>query len=179
MNFHSQKKIVTNALFLLSVLVFPLIIAAPLSLQREFGDTLHEKNIVTESNSDTKPTEFSKEFVQDEGMGKLDLNQIRLRRLSKAEVPPAPNTSPSTISLPNIPAPTFVFDGKLIGTIIDDDPAFSFAIIQLPNATIRLVRKSMPVDDQNPEITVHELHLDRAILMCQGTEHTLDLQPVK
>jgi hypothetical protein len=161
------------------MLVLPLSIAAPLSLQREFGDTLYEKNIVTEGNSDTKPTDISQEFVQDEGKGKLDLNQIRLRRLRKAEVPFAPSTSPSPTPPLNIPAPTFVFDGKLIGTIIDDDPAFSFAIIQLPNATIRLVRRSMPVDDQNPEITVHELHLDRAILMCQGTQQTLDLQPEK
>ena len=109
----------------------------------------------------------------------LGISQVRLQRIKKVEVAPVASTAPPQKADASSQQPLPVFQGKLIGTIIDDDPGFSFAVIQLPNASIRLVRNSMPIDEMNPDIIVHELYADKVILLHQGTPQELELQNIR
>ncbi len=163
-------------LYLLSIFVIPIGISAPAMLRKSFDDGHRNTDQTIDSAEETIVD--STDAMPGSLDTQLDLDQIRLQRIREPEVI-LPPVQPQIQSNPPASDPVPVFDGRLIGTIIDDDPKYSFAVIQLPNSNIRLVRNSMPVDDLNPDITIHDLQIDRVVLMCGGVLQVLDLQVVR
>lgn len=103
---------------------------------------------------------------------------VRLQRI-RQEKTDAPPPQPAIQPKQPVQDPPLTFGGRLLGTIIDDDPKFSFAIIQMPNSNVRLVKNLSAIDDVSPEITIQEVHMNKVLLNCRGVTQVLDIQATR
>lgn len=166
-----REKVTNLTLYALSAFVISLGILAPLQLRKYWIDGHPESTAPIRTSEDVRSG--GEEIAPVESEDRIDFDGIRLQRIQKVvnlEANP-PLTQPEPPTAKQAPP----FQGRLIGTIIDDDPKFSFAVIQLPNSKVKLVRNSTQVDELFPEVTIQEIGINRVVLMSHGFPQVLEL----
>lgn len=80
------------------------------------------------------------------------------------------------IASPPPPDPVVLFAGSLVGTIVDNDHRYSFAILQWPDNRVRLVSQGNPIDDSDGSPTIVEVKQEEVVLRAKNTQQVIKLK---